>query len=303
MAPMAYSPIRTTNSQFLDIRGLRCHVRTWGEDCAPKLILLHGWMDISASWQFLVDALQHKWYVIAPDWRGFGKSEWCKNGYWFPDYYADLEAMLEHFSPHEAVNLVGHSMGGNIACIYAGVRPQRVRTLISMEGFGLPESNPEDAPARIAQWLDAWRKPPSFKPYATLDELAARIRASSKGLSAGQARFLAEEHAQITEDGQVAFSSDAFHKAANPILYRLEDAKACWRNISAPTLWMMGSDSDLMTRLYGAGHEALTERAACFVNLRQITLANAGHMLHHDQAAACAEALEGFLLEAINLNA
>ena len=293
---MDYSPKRPSNSQFLDIRGLRSHIRTWGEASAPKLVLLHGWMDISASWQFMVDELKHDWYVIAPDWRGFGKSAWCKTGYWFPDYYADLDALLQHFSPHQAVNLVGHSMGGNIACIYAGVRPQRVRRLISMEGFGLPASNPDEAPARIAQWLEAWRKPPAFKPYATLDELAARIRTSSTRLGAGQAHFLAKEHALLTPDGQVIFSSDAFHKAANPMLYRLEDAKACWRNISAPTLWMIGSDSDLMKRLYGAGHEALVERAACFADLKQITLANAGHMLHHDEALACARALEEFLL-------
>ncbi len=295
MAAMAYSPKRASNSQFLDIRSLRCHVRTWGDASAPKLFLLHGWMDISASWQFMVDELEGNWHVIAPDWRGFGKSQWCANGYWFPDYYADLDALLDHFSPRDPVNLVGHSMGGNVACVYAGVRPQRVRKLVSMEGFGLRATNPEDAPARIAKWLDELRKPPTFKPYSTWEELAARLRDSSKQLSKGQARFLASEHAIETAEGKIAFSSDAFHKATNPLLYRLDDAKACWRRISAPTLWMMGDASALMQHFYGAGHEALEERAACFAHLDQITLAGAGHMLHHDQPQAAAKALESFL--------
>jgi len=295
MTTMTYSPKRISNSQLLDIRGLRCHVRTWGDATAPKLFLLHGWMDISASWQFMVDELEGNWHVIAPDWRGFGKSQWCANGYWFPDYYADLDALLEHFSPRDPANLVGHSMGGNVACIYAGVRPQRVRKLVSMEGFGLPATNPDGAPARIEKWLDELRKPPTLKPYSTLEELAARLLGSSKQLSKGQARFLASEHAIETAEGKIAFASDAFHKATNPLLYRLDDAKACWRRISAPTLWMMGGHSELMKRLYGAGHKALAERAACFAHLERVTLPGAGHMLHHDQPQAAAKALESFL--------
>ena len=295
MMGMTYIPKQASNSQFLDIRGLRCHVRTWGDAGAPKLFLLHGWMDISASWQFMVDELQGNWHVIAPDWRGFGKSQWQANGYWFPDYYADLDMLLDHFSPHDPANLVGHSMGGNVACIYAGVRPQRVRKLVSMEGFGLPATSTEEAPARIAKWLVELRKPPTLKPYSTVEELAARLRDSSKQLSKGKAHFLASEHAAENAEGKIAFSSDPLHKATNPLLYRLDDAKACWRCISAPTLWMMGDASKLMQHFYGAGHEELEARAACFAQLEQITLAGAGHMLHHDQPQAAAEAIERFL--------
>lgn len=294
MCDMNYLPRRPSTSRFLNIRGLNSHVRVWGDAAAPKLVLLHGWMDISASWQFMVDAFERDWHVIAPDWRGFGKSEWCKNGYWFPDYYADLEALLDHFSPNEPVNLVGHSMGGNVACIYAGVKPQRVRRLVSMEGFGLPAGNPQDTPVRIARWLDDWRSPPALKPYATLEEFAQRLRNTSKGLTDGQSRFLAAEHAVQAADGKFALSSDPFHKAANPIVYRLEDAKACWRNISAPTLWMIGSESDLMNRFYGAANEALAERTECFAKLEMLTIASAGHMLQHDQPNAAAQALEAF---------
>ena len=67
--------MKASRSEFLDIRGLRYHVRTWGNASAPKLFLLHGWMDVSASFQFVVDELRRDWHVIAPDWRGFGLSE------------------------------------------------------------------------------------------------------------------------------------------------------------------------------------------------------------------------------------
>ena len=55
--------------------------------------------------------------------------------------------MIAVFSPNQPVNLLGHSMGGNIASLYAGVRPDRVATLINVEGFGLPDSDPERSSA------------------------------------------------------------------------------------------------------------------------------------------------------------
>ena len=140
--------MKPSHSQFHTIRNLRYHVRCWGEAGAPQLFLLHGWMDVSASFQFLVDSFARDWQVIAPDWRGFGLSEWARDGYWFPDYYADLDALLEIYQPDTAVNLLGHSMGGNVACTYAGIRPQRVAKLVSLEGFGASRMQAGEAPQR-----------------------------------------------------------------------------------------------------------------------------------------------------------
>ncbi|MBI4193780.1 MAG: alpha/beta hydrolase, partial [Betaproteobacteria bacterium] len=64
--------MKASRSHYHDIRNVRYHVRTWGEPHQPALFLLHGWMDVSASFQFLVDCFREDWYVIAPDWRGFG---------------------------------------------------------------------------------------------------------------------------------------------------------------------------------------------------------------------------------------
>ena len=114
--------MRQSESRFVTIRGLRYHVRHWPAAGAPKIVLLHGWMDVSASFQFLVDELAQDWDVYAPDWRGYGLTEWGRaDCYWFPDYIADLDALLREISSMEPVNLVGHSLGGNVAALYAGV--------------------------------------------------------------------------------------------------------------------------------------------------------------------------------------
>ena len=104
-------------------------------------------------------------HAIAPDLRGFGRSEWQPQGYWFADYIADLEALIDVLAPGERVDLVGHSLGGNVVMLYAGVRPARVRRVVSLEGFGIPAEAPDRAPAKIAAWLDALAEPPEFAPY------------------------------------------------------------------------------------------------------------------------------------------
>ena len=85
--------MRAARSLFVPIRWLTYHVRAWGRPEDRKLFLLHGWMDVSASFQFLVDALAGDWHVLAPDWRGFGLSDTPQDGYWFADYVADLDAL------------------------------------------------------------------------------------------------------------------------------------------------------------------------------------------------------------------
>src|SRR3970040_2581814 len=126
----SFRSMRNSESLFPTIRGLRYHVRRWPRAGARKMVLLHGWMAVSASFQFMVDALRGDWDVYAPDWRGYGLTQWARaDCYWLPDYLADLEFLLAGFSPETAVNLVGHSLGGNVASIYAGVRPHGVGRL------------------------------------------------------------------------------------------------------------------------------------------------------------------------------
>ena len=101
------------------IRGVDYCINEWGDENAAQLFLLHGWGDTGSTFQFLVDELSADWMVIAPDWRGFGESHHRAECYWFPDYVADLDALLAIYSPDRAVRLVGHSMGANVAGLYA----------------------------------------------------------------------------------------------------------------------------------------------------------------------------------------
>jgi pimeloyl-ACP methyl ester carboxylesterase len=290
--------MKPSESTFLQIRGLRYHVRRWPASSshpgAPKMVLLHGWMDVSASFQFLVDALRGTWEVLAPDWRGYGLTDWGRSDcYWFPDYLADLDFLLEALSPGDPVNLVGHSLGGNVAALYAGIRPERTRRLVNLEGFGLPQTHPEQAPKRYGQWLDELHARPGLKPYENFAALEERLRKGNPRLTAERAAFLAR-HWGREEGGQVVLRGDPAHKIVNPLLYRYEEVRACWQKVSAPVLWVDAAESDTLKRMRMEPREQ-EERRAAFGNLRHATVSNAGHMLHHDQPEEVARLIEAFL--------
>jgi pimeloyl-ACP methyl ester carboxylesterase len=290
--------LKTSESVFLDVRGLRYHVRRWPPPsrhrAAPKIFLLHGWMDVSASFQFVVDALAGEWDVYAPDWRGFGLTEWGKSdSYWFADYIADLDRILEAFDPDGSVHLVGHSLGGNVAAMYGGIRPHRVAKLVNLEGFGLAPTRPEQAPRRYARWLDELHESPRLRPYKDFAELAARLRQGNPRLSEERAGFLARHWGREAAEG-VVLRGDPAHKIVNPELYRYEEVRACWREVSAPVLWVDGAESETLKRL-GLTEAQHAERRSAFPSLEYVTVKGAAHMLHHDQPEEVARLIEAFL--------
>jgi pimeloyl-ACP methyl ester carboxylesterase len=290
--------MRASESLFFDLRGLRYHVRHWRGDAARRMVLLHGWMDVSASFQFLVDALAADWDVLAPDWRGYGLSAWSgADCYWFADYIGDLDMLLERIQPDAPLNLVGHSLGGNVAGMYAGIRPERVARLVNLEGFGMPPTRAEQAPKRYARWMDELRALPKLRPYDSYGALADRMQQNNSRLTRERAEFLAQHWGKQTGDGKVVLRSDPAHKIVNATLYRVEESHACWQRVTAPVLWVDAAESDTLKRM-GLSAEEHAARRAAFARLRYQTVTEAGHMLHHDQPEKVARLIEGFLLEA-----
>jgi len=297
----AYQAQRIARSITVPVRGLDYHVLAWGEPQPGRapLVLMHGWMDVAASFQFVVDALAHERQVFAADWRGFGGSPAPQpsDGYFFADYLGDLDALLDTLSPDAPVDLAGHSMGGNVVMLYAGVRPERVRRLINLEGFGLPRSKPEQAPKRYRQWLDELKTPQQLRDYASCDEVAERLRKNNPRLSVAFARWLAPHWSRLdAASGRWVIQGDPAHKRSNANLYQVEEVLACWRQIEAPLLWIEGRDTDLV-KWWGERYTLAEfhERLAVVKQVERHALADCGHMLHHDQPQQVAALIEAFL--------
>jgi len=289
-----------STSEFVQTPSVRIHVRRWGRPDAPKLFMLHGWMDVAASFQFIADELANDWQILAPDARGFGLSGWPVHeagggNYWFPDYLRDLEALLEHYAPGEQVNLVGHSMGANIVCIYAGVRPERIRRVVDLEGFGMRHSGPGRAAARYAQWLDDMKVPPSLRDYADLDAVAARLTKTNPRLRADRAAFLAEHWSRPTAEGRRELLADPAHKLRGPLPYLVDEVMSIWSKITAPVLHVEAKDSPTLASIRGdTPLDEFRHRFTAFATWREEIVEHAGHMLHHDQPEQVAALIRDF---------
>ena len=299
----SYHPLRPGASHHLPVRGLHYHLHQWGtpQPGVPLLVMVHGFMDVGASFQFVVDAMARVGdarCVVAPDWRGFGRTSAPPgtDAYWFADYLGDLDALLDALSPDAPVDLLGHSMGGNVVMTYGGVRAHRIRRLVNLEGFGLPDLPAAEAPTRMATWLDELKTPQRLKPYASQADVAQRLQQNNRRLPADKALWLAAHWSAPDADGRWRLLADAAHKRINPVPYRAADAIATWQRITAPLLWVQGAGSRLDS--HWGGRYSLAEfqqRLAHVPSVRQVTLADAGHMLHHDQPEALASALLDFL--------
>lgn len=291
------------------IRNCEVALHRWGSNDpdAASLILLHGFLDCGSSWQLMVDELlprlngatQQKWAIIAPDWRGFGDSSWNEQHYWFPDYLADLDALLDSLSTGKSRPVIaGHSMGANIAGLYAGARPEKLAALALLEGFGLPDSEATTAPERMTQWLDEIQQPPKHRIYNDKAALVASMQKYNKRLNDDVADFIAgcwcKPVDESKPDGPVQLKADPRHRMRGPVLYRRAEALSFWQNITAPTLWVEGAETNF-TQFYEE-HD-LKERQAAISGLQHASIANAGHMLHHEQPMLVANTLLEFITQ------
>lgn len=300
-----YQVQKPSQSTFVPIRHLQYHVRQWGAPSTYQapLVLVHGWMDVAASWQFMVDALQADRWIIAPDWRGFGLTREpgpAPDSYWFADYLADLDLLLDHFAQERQVDLVGHSMGGNVAMMYGGVRPERIRRLVNLEGFGLPATKPAQAPGRYAKWIDEIKSlhagEMALKAYESPEGVARRLMKTNPRLGADKAAWLALHWAAPNAQGQWEIQGDPAHKVISAHLYQVEEALEIYRRISAPVLSVTASDDSLSQWWKGTFTLAqYLERLQAVPQLQSEVIADAGHMLHHDQPDALARLIESFL--------
>src|SRR5262245_11726547 len=182
-----------TSHTFISQR-LRLHYFDWGNADAPPLVLVHGGRDHARSWDWVVERLRDRWHIIAPDLRGHGDSQWYQDGADARPGLISRLAHLVHRRQLAPVTLIGHSLGGNIATRYAGIYPDKVRRLVSIEGLGLSpkvmaERLAKPLAERMRTWIEAQRGLAARLPrrYETIKDAVARMQAANKHLSLEQA--------------------------------------------------------------------------------------------------------------------
>jgi pimeloyl-ACP methyl ester carboxylesterase len=274
---------------------LRLHYVDWGNGGAPPLILLHGGQDHCRNWDWVAQRLRHDWHIIAPDLRGHGDSQWSATGsYTMAGYIYDLAQLIDQqrLAP---VTIIAHSLGGNIALRYAGVYPEKVKALVSIEGLGpSPKALAERArltiDERMRKWIDlehnlAGRLP---RRYATIEDAFRRMQAANKHLSPEQARHLTQHGVNQNEDGTFSWKFDNYVRVWPPYDMQVEEVQQLWARITCPTLLVYGKES-------WASNPQEDGRARHFKNARVVSFEGAGHWVHHDRLDAFIDEMRSFL--------
>ncbi len=277
------------------VRDVELAVWSGGDPAKPPLVLLHGWGDTGASFQFIAPFLSDHFHLIAPDLRGFGHSSAPVGEYWFPDYLADLDALLHKLCGERQCDLVGHSMGGNIAGLFAGLRPARIRRLALLEGFGLDTTSPGTAPERYRTWLDAQSGTSRLREFSSRSALQEHLRRLAPFAAEETLEALCPLWAELSGEERWQLRMDPRHRKPNPVLYRRAEAIACWQEISAPVLLVMGNRSDWPRHFVNL--DPVSALTAILPAARVESIEEAGHMLHWDQPERLGRLLCEFFID------
>jgi pimeloyl-ACP methyl ester carboxylesterase len=273
-------------SRRIVANGLSHHVLEWSgalpggaplEGSAPVVLLLHGFMDAAGTWDLVAPLLAATpMRVLAPDLRGFGDGARFPPGayYHFPDYVFDVAELVDALAPGSAPIVVGHSMGGTVATLYAGAFPDRVSRVVLAEGVGPPDNRHEDVPDRMRAWIDQVRavRARGERAVPSREEALRRLAANHPRVSPELLRTRLDALARDLPDGGVAWKADPLHTTRSPMPFFAESFKAFARRVTCPVLFVSGGPA--------GWHPADEEdRLAAFPHVERAEL-DAGHMMH-----------------------
>lgn len=288
----AYQPRLKSRSEYIDIRGRRLHLRRWGNEQAPLLFCLHGWMDISASFQFIVDQLQRSWNIIAVDWANLGLSEARPGSDYFFQNMADLDALLAKFSPEEPARFVAHSMGCSLLMMYAGARPERVSHVINMEGVGPIPTFVKHTGDALATWLATQRQQKNSPVYRSVEHFAERLMAANSRLSISHALYLANEFTFCDQDGNYQVNAAPAARAMQPVFPHHEQVLEVWQRVSAQVLFLLGSESHVYKAFTKYHPNQFQARLNAICQHQKVVIDGASHNMLHEYPQLIAAEIE-----------
>ncbi len=297
--PDAVPPER---SRAFDSNGAMLRLHEWGDPKASPVVLAHGMFDHSRGFDLLAPYLAEHYRVIAIDARGHGDSDWCDAYIWKMDILDIVNVLRSIGRP---AHLVGHSKGGGQVMEAAGMAPERVRQVVSMDGFGPPDDgffqrpggpdlNKLSTAERCALFLDRRRmaaERDSWRPYKSLDDLIKRRQEQNPMLSDPWLSYFVFHGAREDADGW-RWKSDPHIAGGSFGPFKPEWIAPGWRRLRAPLLAMIGSLPDTWGPL---PEELLAGRLENVAHLDRVTVEGAGHFIHMQQPAAAAGLMLDFL--------
>ena len=223
----------------IDLPHIRLATRVWGDESLPSLLALHGWLDNAATFDGLAPLICTHFHIVALDFPGHGRSGWRPAGTWYHyiDYVSDVIAVAYKLG-WKRFSLLGHSLGGTVASVFAACRPQSVDKLLLIEALGPITAPADDSLGQVRRGMDqraAFEE--KLRVFSREDE-AIEIRGKVNGLSREAATALVNRGLKAVPGG-FSWSSDPRLTLSTPLRYTEDQMLAVLRGIEAKTLLVL----------------------------------------------------------------
>lgn len=272
-----------------DLAGLTLHALERGPATAPTtVVFLHGWLDHCHGFDWLIAQLPAEWRTFALDFRGHGESDPLPRGasHAFTDHVGDVEALVRHFGLSK-LHLVGHSLGGSVALVYAAARPALVQSLTLIEALGPSGGEPARAVDRIRDHVDDLFKPVRRRVYATVEEAGTRVAEANSSYAPAVAQHMAK-YGTAPVDGGVVFRGDPMVKRTSGMAYDEAQILALCAAVACPVQVIQGSNGMTLD-------DAVMDARLKALRSPKVTKIEGGHHVHLDQPAAVAAQIRSFV--------
>ncbi len=265
--------------RFVEIGGRKLHYQDYGTPGKPVMLCLHGGAAHGHWFDFVAAGFTPDFHVLALDQRGHGDSDWVDPpAYSYLDYAADLDQVAAKLDLRDFV-LVGHSMGGMVAVVYAAAHPGRMKKLVVVDtSLNLSEE-------RIAAMRDVGQRGGSS--YATHEDLIARYK-----LRPGNSLARPEVVRHIAGYSARQFPDGGWRHKFDRGVYALRekmDGMPCWDRIKIPALLVKGGRSPRITP------EILAEVKKRAPQVEMAEVAEADHHVTLDNPEGFVRAVKPFL--------
>lgn len=283
---------RPTSHSYFSQR-LKLHYLDWGNESAAHMLLIHGIHDHCHNWDWVAQDLCTDFHVVAPDQRGHGDSQWALgSNYNHLDNVYDIAQLVdqENLQP---VHVIAHSLGGTLACLYAGIYPEKIASLTIIEGVGGLHHWFKDESStrlRIRNWVESTRDLArrSAKEYPTMEEAFHRMQKSNPHLDEQKARHLTIHGSNRNEDGSYSWKFDNYTHARALYDITWEHMTELWQEITCPVL-LVNASGGYPFRI------GQNDTDRFFQNVQLVVIEDAGHWVHHDQLDAFLATTRSFL--------
>ena len=273
----------------IELPHLRLAARAFGDPALPKLLAVHGWLDNAASFDRLAPLLCGHFHIVALDLPGHGRSAHRPPGLWYHyiDYLGDVLAAADALG-WQRFGLLGHSLGGAIASMIAGVVNERIERLLLIEALGPMTLPAEQTLTHLQRSLSERGQVGTLRVFAS-EEDAAQVRVRGNGpltLSHDAAMALIARGTMAVAGG-VSWSSDQRLTLTSPVRYTEEQILAVLAGIAAPTLLILAEPSPPFL-----SEEMIARRTAQVRAIRVVRIAGSHHVHLEDPRPVARAILE-----------